>query len=217
MAVVSLVIARYNEKLNWLIKSNIVHRDLTIYVYNKGNDDLVFLNAYPNVIVRRLENVGREGHTYYTHIVKHYNHLSSFIIFLQGEPFPHVFNAIDRINQCVNYAIHWAGAKHNHTTQYFHPIGEGLLYTHTRYTPFHRGLPLHRIVQFLFDIDYVGRIPFVSGAQFMVHKEIVHTRDVAFYSRIVDLLSISIDPLEGYAIERLHLPIFNLFSFSFRL
>ena len=207
---VSLVIARYNESLQWVIQSDIVHHNILIYVYNKGADDLHYLNAYSNIVIHTLENVGREGHTYYTHIVNHYVHLATFVMFVQGDPFPHVSNALRRLRQCIEYAQRTTDEPRSS----FHPIGEQLMLTHTVYTHDHRGLPLYEIVKFLFGVEYAGYIPFVAGAQFMVERKAIHSRTKAFYETIVDLLSISMDPLEGYAIERLHQPIFKLCSFK---
>jgi hypothetical protein len=212
---VGVVIARYNESLRWLIQSGIVHRNVWIYVYNKGVADLHYLRNYCNIVVVPLENVGREGHTYYTHIVRHYTSLSEFTLFLQGDPFPHATNAIERVFQCIDGAIH-AQRQPGPLSRsvVFQPIGDRVMRTHTIDTRDHRGLPLREIVRFLFGVDYVGYIPFVAGAQFMVHLSAVHSREKDFYASVVELLSISIDPLEGYAIERLHQPIFNLCAFK---
>ena len=80
MVDIKLVIARYNEKIDWIKSPNHV-------IYNKGNQ----LND-PTKIVIEMPNVGREGHTYLTHIVKNYNNLNDYTVFLQGDPFPHSGN-----------------------------------------------------------------------------------------------------------------------------
>ena len=74
-----MVVARYNECLNWLLP----YEDITI-VYNKGADDLP---PFKNII--KLENVGREGHTYLYHIIREYDNLSERITFIQGDPATH--------------------------------------------------------------------------------------------------------------------------------
>lgn len=74
----SIVVARYNEDLKWTKQySNVI-------IYNKGgklNDD-----EYKYI---SLKNVGREGHTYYTHIYENYDNLTDYVIFLQGRPTDH--------------------------------------------------------------------------------------------------------------------------------
>ena len=75
-----LVVSYYKENLTWLNKV----KDCKITVYNKSSVDI------PNTI--RLENVGREMHTYFHHIVTNYDNLSDWVFFTQGEPFDHVKN-----------------------------------------------------------------------------------------------------------------------------
>jgi hypothetical protein len=72
-----IVVSRYNEDVNWTKQFN------NVIIYNKGeklSDDF-------NQIL--LNNVGREGHTYYKHIYDNYDNLDDYIIFLQGNPFDH--------------------------------------------------------------------------------------------------------------------------------
>jgi len=73
-----MVVARYNEKLEWLKEEPFSKHQ--VLVYNKGiNDDF-----YPVDNVVRLKNVGRCDHTYLYHIVNHYDKLTDIIIFLTG-------------------------------------------------------------------------------------------------------------------------------------
>ena len=81
-----LIIARYNENLEWLKK----YKDFKITVYNKGES--LSDNKFFNII--NLENKGRESHTWLYHIVNNYYHLNEINIFLQGK--------IDDLN-CMAY------------------------------------------------------------------------------------------------------------------
>ena len=49
-----------------------------------------------------MNNVGREGHTYYKHIYDNYDNLADYTIFLQGNPFDHSPNIISNLNKYVN-------------------------------------------------------------------------------------------------------------------
>jgi len=70
----NIVVARYNENLNWLLP----YIDLCT-VYNKGHDDIInFKNVF------KLPNVGRESHTYLYHIINNYENLSTNVVFIQG-------------------------------------------------------------------------------------------------------------------------------------
>ncbi len=87
-----IVIARYNEDLSWmthplvmfLLKEN-EHRTV-ITIYNKGpnSNHLKHLKAFTNIREYKLNNVGREMHTYTHHMSKQYNDLRDVTIFLPG-------------------------------------------------------------------------------------------------------------------------------------
>lgn len=77
MNTVDLVVARYNESVQWLNK---VSPD-RLFLYNKGNHiDKPYI---------KLKNFGRESDTILTHIISNYNDLADITIFLQGNPFDH--------------------------------------------------------------------------------------------------------------------------------
>ena len=67
-----IVVARYNENINWLIP----FKDIAL-IYNKGNNNIDA--NYFNII--NLKNVGRESHTYLYHIVNNYDNLAKNTIF----------------------------------------------------------------------------------------------------------------------------------------
>lgn len=78
---VEIVVARYNEDLEWLKDSPFNKYDIT--VYNKGdNDDFAKPLNVRRVI--RLKNVGKCDHTYLHHIVNNYDRLSDVTVFLPG-------------------------------------------------------------------------------------------------------------------------------------
>ncbi len=66
-----IVVSRYNEDISWTKKYNCI-------IYNKGNylEDSI-----------KIDNVGREAHTYLRHIITNYHSLEDITIFLQGNPF----------------------------------------------------------------------------------------------------------------------------------
>ena len=82
---VELVIARYNEDLSWLNKV----KNKKITIYNKGES---IKEKYI-----KLDNIGRESHTYLYHIINNYDNLSDITIFSQGDPFFHSPKFIDLI------------------------------------------------------------------------------------------------------------------------
>jgi hypothetical protein len=76
---VDLVVSRYNEDLQWL-KNKKFRYPTTIY--NKGNNDNFYKPKGCKVI--KLENVGRESHSYLYHVVNNYDNLPNVTIFLPG-------------------------------------------------------------------------------------------------------------------------------------
>ena len=86
---IELVVARYNENLDWL---KLLPKNVKVTVYNKGNDDI-------DVPFIRLPNVGRESGTYLHHIIENYK-TSSFshtTVFCQGDSLFHSPDFIELI------------------------------------------------------------------------------------------------------------------------
>ena len=77
-----LVISRYNEDLHWLDES-LLDPIAKITIYNKGqNNTFKMTDKVHNVL--RLENMGRESHTYLYHVIRNYDNLADMTIFLPG-------------------------------------------------------------------------------------------------------------------------------------
>ena len=83
-----IIIARYNEDLDWVEKL-----DGDVIVYNKGND---FPWDFPRCDV---ENIGRESETYVRGILEFYDKLHEYdsVVFLQGDPFHHAKNLLTKL------------------------------------------------------------------------------------------------------------------------
>lgn len=79
--VAEIVIARYNETLEWVHDHPFQHYDYI--VYNKSdNRNFEITSKCTNII--QLPNVGREPHTYLYHIIQNYDNLKDITIFLSG-------------------------------------------------------------------------------------------------------------------------------------
>lgn len=97
-----IVVARYNESLDWLHDYPLNHVD-NLYIYNKG-DPLSFshYNDNVNTHIIPLPNVGREFHTYLYHIINHFDKLPTMTIFFPGSPFHH--SKFDRIKALIEHS-----------------------------------------------------------------------------------------------------------------
>ncbi|KAJ8132337.1 hypothetical protein O1611_g1286 [Lasiodiplodia mahajangana] len=93
-----IVIAWYDEPVEQVIRTaqlalelpNIAGRKVRTIVYNKGslNETELELNFPINssLVIRRLENVGREGDTYLSHVLDSEKIWASHTLFIQAEP-----------------------------------------------------------------------------------------------------------------------------------
>ena len=186
---VSIVVARYTENIEWTKEFP------NVIVYNKGEE----LNDGYNEI--SLPNVGREGHTYYKHIIDNYDNLADYTIFLQGSPFDHSPNIISTLH------------KYNNSTDLnidFEFVSEHILMCNLDWCKYHGFLPLRNTYNKLFNEDK-GHMEyeFGIGAQFIVSKKRILKRPKEFYAKIVELLEYDVCPIEGNVIERFHKLIFE--------
>jgi hypothetical protein len=206
---VKLIIARYREDIAWV--SNLGY---DYVVYNKGGDTL------KNSIV--LGNIGREAHTYLSHIVREYDNLAYMNIFLQGDPFDHIDDrgraSIETLQSMLEDVVDkgapfkglaWFKLKCNHLGQPHDlrkPENEG------RWAGWGKDIPVGEIFEKLFNAEapdqIVARAP---AGLFCVSGERIRTRPKAFYEYALQL--VTDDPEDegniGHAFERLWQYIFN--------
>ena len=187
--IMNIVVARYNENIEWTKQFQ------NVIIYNKGED---LPEEYANVT--HLDNVGREGHTYYKYICDNYDNLADHTIFLQGNPFDHSPNILDKINEYAN---------RKYLNIQFEFLTRLVLSITLDHCPYHLGpLPLAEVYEKVFDIkrkdSTLQRFQFGGGAQFIVSKQNILKRPKSFYLNIVKLLEYDINPIEGFVIERFH-------------
>jgi hypothetical protein len=184
-----IVVARYNENVNWSKQFT------NVIVYNKGEK----LNDTFNEIL--LNNVGREGHTYYKYIYDNYDNLTDYTIFLQGNPFDHSPNIIFNLKNYVN---------NKHLSIDFDFLSEHIITCNLSGCNYHYGLPLIETYEKLFNIRKDNMtFQFGAGAQFIVSKTKILQKPKEFYLKIIKMLENNINPIEGFVIERFHKLIFT--------
>jgi hypothetical protein len=194
----AIVVARYNEDAAWT-------KDISnVIIYNKGET----LGPEYNEIM--LENVGREGHTYYKHIYDNYDCLHDYIIFLQGKPQDHTDNIIEKLRDYIR-VVETGNFDKNFEYLSDHIVPCNLFSG----CKFHPGLPILSIYKRVFDKFISGNsvinlnFEFGAGAQFIVSKTQILKKPREFYLNIVEMLGYNVHPTEGYVIERLHKLIFS--------
>lgn len=208
MSGVQLIIARYRENLDWV-------RELgyPATVYDKSGAPL------PGAV--GLPNVGREAHTYLTHIVQNYESLADCNVFLQGDPFDHLSpeggtpamlrQAIEDIAQKGRpfagfawFRLDCDGLGRPHDLH--KPENEG------RWNGWGRDIPVAEIFEKLFSAEAPERFIArgVTG-NFAVSADRVRTRPRKFYEYALSLVEADPDDHHntGHAFERLWHLIFN--------
>jgi hypothetical protein len=181
---VKIVVARCHEDISW------TRQFPNVRIYNKGNK---LEDNYNEVL---LQNVGREGHTYYRHIYDNYDNLEDYTIFLQGNPFDHSPNIIQNLKKYI---------ENPDLILDFEFLSERILNTNLTGCSYHGGLPLQDVYEKLFHERKENmEIVFGAGAQFIVSKKQILKRPRDFYLQIINMLENDISPIEGYVIERFH-------------
>jgi hypothetical protein len=89
-------------------------------------------------------------------------------------------------------------------------LSEQILNTNLNGCPYHAGIPLKEVYKKLFNTQPGNTdFKFGAGAQFIVSKKSILRRPKEFYLKIVELLQNSVNPIEGFVIERFHGLIFR--------
>jgi len=202
---VEVVVARFREDVSWAALLG-----LPVVVYDKSGQ--------PGE--RALPNIGRESHTYLTHIVRRYPEFANFTVFVQGAPFAHMpvgatpesFAA--RIAQNARLGLKFSGfaafkLKCDRLGRPHQMADPGL---HGLRAGFGKDIPVGAVYEYLF----AGPVPetflvTAPAGMFFVARERVLARPLAFYEKALDLVAADPDDANntGHAFERLWQVIFN--------
>jgi len=211
-----IVIARYNESIDWIkyINTNL----FDIFIYNKGNN--ININNI-NCKIIKLDNIGRESHTYLYHIINNYDNLPEKIIFTQAHPFDHVRNTfIHEINNFNNCSLNFfyfskniLNIKYDINTNNFIEFGHlnGIEWKNNHSLV----SPIATTMKKLFENydEQKVNIVFGPGAIYGVNKNLINKNTKDFYIKCGDILNKSSNlknPDEGHSFERLWYYIFNI-------
>lgn len=179
-----LVLARYEENLDWVIENNLLNKTK---IYNKGSDlSSKFIN------VTKLSNVGREAHTYLHHIIFNYDKLADFTYFCQGNPFDHSLKFVEKFNILGINNFTYLG-------DFSHKIYKNYLHDESVYD---KSLPL--VASTLNLTSFLPNVyEFKSGAIFAVPKKNILDRPLAYYEEAISFVDSDISPPAAHAFERL--------------
>ena len=170
-----LVVARYNENLNWLRR---VPKQFRVTIYDKSGA------VGPDSIA--LPNMGREAHTYLWHIVTCYDSLAEVTVFCQGKPFDHAYDFHQTLRNLAE----------NPTTQDFLPLGHIVdtddargqrLFTRWSKNEDGHELDMRGFHYALFGDDGPDQYTFRLGAQFGVSCQLIQKRPRERYERALQV------------------------------
>ena len=206
---VKVIIARYQEDVAWAEEFGYDY-----VVYDKGGRG--------DITSRTLPNIGREAHTYLTHITREYDHLADMNVFLQGDPFDHIHDqgraTVDILRGQVREAVErkvpfkglaWFKLKCDALGR---PHDLRKLENEGRWAGWGKDIPVGELFTKLFGVpmpeQIIARAP---TGNFCVTGERIRTRPRAFYEFALRL--IEADPRDenntGHALERLWQHVFN--------
>lgn len=212
MQEIALVVARYREDLAWLREVG-----LPATVYNKG-PELDASALPPGVRLQSLPNLGREAHTFLTHIITHYAALPACMAFVQGDPFAHLVppeearpSPLALRQRLLDLA---ASGKPFAGLAWFRLRCDGLGRPHDLADPAKEGrwkgwgkdIPVARTYEALFESpaprEFIARAP---TGNMLVRRERILARPLGFYQRALDLVLADPDDAgnTGHALERL--------------
>lgn len=112
---IELVIARYNEDLEWTTQEPF--NKYKYIVYNKGKNENFNKTNVKEIIP--VKNVGRCDHTYLYHIINNYDNLGNIVVFLPGSLDmtlknmigKHLLNTIEEKNKAIFLGLHTTDIK----------------------------------------------------------------------------------------------------------
>jgi len=176
-----LIVSRFKENCDWV---NGLKDTLEVKIYNKFSQD-----------ENPLPNVGREGHTYLTHIINNYDNLADINIFTQGNPFDHSTDFLNKISKLDSVTYTSLSDKFNSKQISF--LNEMSVFGPGALEPskiFWNSVFPNYDINKPFMMDY--------SAIFAVSKNNLLKNDLKFYKNILGFLDKSNDPLEGHMLER---------------
>lgn len=235
MTTIHLVIARYKENLDWLedtiAKLKSLSYDVHVYIYNKGNTLVKLAEEICDMVTcKNLPNVGRESHTYLTHIIENYEKLkdNAYIVCLQGEFKEHFrwygnpTTPTDLVLNLIQDAMASKTASLTYAKVWAHEVGNSCSAHYGFRISQHAREPLDPRSPKCFGDwynEYVGEwkdgeawhtMPFWIGGLYAVAHTQILKRPLSYYTKLRDCVGVSLNPEVGHFIERAWVGVYGL-------
>ncbi|WP_440634171.1 DUF3431 domain-containing protein [Candidatus Pelagibacter sp. HIMB1485] len=222
---IEFIISHFNEDFDYL---NYLPSNQKITIYLKGNPNLKLPKNNLNIKIVRLNNIGKEYHSYIYHIIKNYNQLSNINFFFSAsflnlknrtrnfakvykkvssifkKKFKGVYTSEDKyflfkFDKLKILEPHFRIFEHETSNKIKHKLIESKIYPLEKYF-FHyfKNKKLEKNIRSLNGI-------------FAVNKENIYSIDIAIYKTIIKEYNVlNKDYESGHYLERLYPSIFNL-------
>lgn len=187
-----LVIAAYDRDYSWISNLN---DSIKKTVYRKGGD-----GSCGDHEIYLSNNVGRDVHTFFYHIINQYDSLADFTFFSQDDPFDHISNYIDIVNGTPDDWNSQALLK-SEGLWFFETCYGAILKSDQRGAPHHYGLNMCSVWNKIFEEACPESFDFAAAGHFCISREQVHKKPKEFYEKVLNVLET--DPTSPWCIERL--------------
>jgi len=163
-----------------------------------------YLNNYTPPKIIEMPNIGREGHTYAHHIIKNYDNLDNYTIFLQGNPFDHT----PKLNKILSKLFE------NERDYLYKNLSSKVWGCQLDKDQFRKDLKIKQVYSDLYSLKNPKNFlfKFGAGAQFCVSKKLIVKNNLLFYKKILNYLDKECNPIVGHVIERLWFIFFTKFD-----
>jgi hypothetical protein len=198
----AIVLARYSEDVSWAARWA---TQFDVFVYNKGAQ----ISPAFNGRWLSLPNVGREAHTYLSHIVDNYDNLHDVTIFLQGRiDDVHAYPATQLQKYIAPAAQHGFSASHLMLVQ--PPFWNNIDFLSLpKYAPQVRSgaLRINKLGLLAYAHKYFGRLPVMCVSSyngcFAASRAAILRHKREFYQTLLATVSDHDNPEEAHFLERL--------------
>lgn len=191
-----MIVARYNEDVSWSQKYDSL-------VYNKG------VGHIEKSI--KLDNVGRESHTYLRHIITNYHNMEELLVFVQGNPFEHELNFESLFNPSEDgYSDSIQDMTNNRWGDHMSNKEDFTISDWKGGVSNPKGYLLKDWWEQTTGEMYIRSPKVFWCGVFSIRKDLILKRSLESYIRIYQSLLHDVNPIEGHYCERTWFNIFNI-------
>lgn len=200
---IEVVVARYNENVDWLLD---LPYKVSCVIYNKGDRATLSSLVQEKFNVVDLPNVGREAHTYLYHIVNNFDKLARITVFTQGRYSDHTENTsfewffdtfckTDLFSKNLIDPRVWGGVNSAHRNFNIREYCNQFIANKNNWT-------LGQWWEATFECPYEEIVQIYPNAIFSMNKDMIINKEIDLYKKLLDQVSYDVHPVEAHFLER---------------